>query len=133
MRGKKAKMLRRLALILPKVNINHLVTKSEIVHADQDGNKFEKPMRKITRTVEPGPVNHYRNLKGIYKKHGILGAYAYGNEVVSYSHFLQQQQKPNEERNQNQEDSQLQPGTEEDSVLQVQGVVDGDGGDNGSL
>ena len=133
MNGKKAKMLRRMARILPTVQTNVLVTNSEIVYHDEEGNKTDKPMRKITRKMEQGSVNHEKNLKDVYKRHGVVGAFFYGSETVKYNEFLKLQQKANEERNQNQEDGSVQPGTEEDSVLQVQGVGDGDGGDTGSL
>jgi hypothetical protein len=133
MNGKKAKMLRRMALVLPPVQTNHLVTSSEIVYHDEEGNKLQKPMRKITKKVQEAPVNHEKNLKGMYKKHGVYGAYAYGDQIIKYNQFLIQQQKANEERNQNQEADSVHERPEEDSVLQVQSVADGNGGDTGSV
>jgi len=76
MRGKKAKLLRRVSRILPEIQVQRWTVEKEL--------SVKEGIIKNTPVLNTVPVNHHRNMKNIYKRYKqMVFVYAYANMVIN--------------------------------------------------
>jgi hypothetical protein len=101
--GKKAKLkkIRRLASQMPVINVPRVIGERVGGHTvlvsgvkEVDGQPVSAMKDYVRKNVIETPLNHNRQMKKLYNKHGVRGVNTYINAVVQ--HVQKQKAKENE-------------------------------------